>query len=361
MKFVSFLALYICIYLISYSLSETQHNLSNDNLGYVSKNSVNLRSEPKNASSNFGYDSLQNSQLLLGDRIQIIGKVTENWLEVRALDQARFSNGTWHPYDGYLQINEVWQKTSELKSNQFAIVQSKRAEIFSRLCSNPGCLLPDTEVSMGTIFRFVDYRDTPWGWIQVGTEDGAHKWFIRANDILLTDKLEDKGSYPFIFPSRDKELRLRDSIVTNSFKLVGGVYFWGGRSSYNWKEFISPDSGEKVLSGVDCSGLVGLSYQSQGYILPRDAHDMYLKAEIFNLSEGLPGDLFFFYKPSADRVTHVMMMVDDTHIIESTSGVNASLSTSIETRFGRKYKDLEYGQEVDGYKLYWGRFIKSTK
>jgi len=293
------------------------------------------------------------------------------------MDQLRFSNGTWHGYDGFIRKEECWEMQKQDASGKeivshrkeqydkplFAIVQVKRAEIFEKPCFNPGCLAPSMEVSLGTIFRYVnvDPHTMPiLGWIQVGTEDAAHKWYIKASDVNLVDKLMDQGEYPFVIASRQEEDTLRSHILEESFKLIGSVYFWGGRSSYSWKDFVAPVPGTpQCLSGVDCSGLVGLSYQALGLILPRDAHDMYLRAERFPLADGKPGDLFFFEKPASSRVIHVMMMVDSSYIVESTSAVNASRIVSIEDRFGAKYDNLSYGMKVDDYRLYWGRFIKS--
>jgi hypothetical protein len=48
-------------------------------------------------------------------------------------------------------------------------------------------------------------------------------------------------------------------------KMLGYVYFWGGRSAY--KPFLIGN--EKIITGVDCSGLIGLNFLIHNLNLPR--------------------------------------------------------------------------------------------
>jgi gamma-D-glutamyl-L-lysine dipeptidyl-peptidase len=65
-------------------------------------------------------------------------------------------------------------------------------------------------------------------------------------------------------------------------------YVWGGLSPF----------------GIDCSGLVHLSWRRFGVTLPRDAYNQAAATKPVPLGEELPGDLYFFAKPG-QRVHHV--------------------------------------------------------
>jgi cell wall-associated NlpC family hydrolase len=55
-----------------------------------------------------------------------------------------------------------------------------------------------------------------------------------------------------------------DDIITTGQKLIGTRYFWGGRTA----------------EGIDCSGLVQMSYASAGLHLPRDAYQQFYIGQI---------------------------------------------------------------------------------
>jgi len=124
--------------------------------------------------------------------------------------------------------------------------------------------------------------------------------------------------------------------------------------------------------------LVTLTYKTNGYVLPRNAND------IFNASQNitqplLTGDLIFFAHPSQpDFMFHVMMVADAESILESSvdspdseyfmtmnnmklGGDNGTRIVKSIDRFGLSLSQLGYGKTIPesfgGYLTYWGTFI----
>ncbi|MEH0156942.1 C40 family peptidase [Limibacter armeniacum] len=82
--------------------------------------------------------------------------------------------------------------------------------------------------------------------------------------------------------------------------------------------------GGLTKKGIDCSGLMYVSYQKVGVTLPRVSRQQAQTGTAINKSELRPGDLVFFTYPGGSRITHVGMITqvngdDITFIHASTS------------------------------------------
>jgi len=81
-----------------------------------------------------------------------------------------------------------------------------------------------------------------------------------------------------------------DELLATARQFLDLRYLWGGTSAW----------------GLDCSGLVHLTFRAHGRLVPRDASDQAASArlELVGLDDVAPGDLYFFARPG-ERVYHV--------------------------------------------------------
>ena len=126
---------------------------------------------------------------------------------------------------------------------------------------------------------------------------------------------------------------VREQIVKAARGFLDASYYWGGRSP----------------QAVDCSGLTGLSYQTAGVAIPRDAHEQWMKARPIVRENLQPGDLVFLADPqNAHRITHVMLCVGGDEVIEAPGTGTTVREISLEERLkGAQDRRVYYGRYVD--------------
>jgi len=83
---------------------------------------------------------------------------------------------------------------------------------------------------------------------------------------------------------------------------VGTPYLWGGMSE----------------RGIDCSGLVHMSYRGLGRLVPRDADQQEDAATEIPEAEARPGDLVTYHGDDPDSVTHIAFWLGDGRILHAT-------------------------------------------
>ncbi len=82
----------------------------------------------------------------------------------------------------------------------------------------------------------------------------------------------------------------------------GTPYLWGGITS----------------GGIDCSGLVQLTFVLRGVPLPRDSRDQARHGQVIEPGKQRPGDLLFFRGTDRDAIDHVAFCAADDTLVHST-------------------------------------------
>jgi len=211
-----------------------------------------LRREPiQFPVQDYSHQDLRETQLLFGENIELLDQ-KEQWLYISAIEQTYFDEQQgWLPHKGWI-LNSEAKEVEFFSSPKYAICV-------------PCASIQNSLLSFGTLLSEVS-SDTP--------------------DIRILPKIPN-----------------RTVLVEDSLLFLGIPYLWGGRAF----DLRSP------ISSVDCSGLVNLLYRAQGVMLPRNAHDQYLKCRpTSDLKSGDP-----LYLAKEQRVSHVVLKLDEKTFIEA--------------------------------------------
>ena len=98
------------------------------------------------------------------------------------------------------------------------------------------------------------------------------------------------------------------STVDEARRYVGAPYLWGGMTE----------------RGIDCSGLVHMSYRAVGRLVPRDAYQQEEAGTQLSADDLEPGDLITYGETDKEHATHIAFWLGDGRILHSTEreGVN---------------------------------------
>lgn len=275
---------------------------------FIAKTIIDLRREPVKPAIPLIEDPLQETQLLPGESVNVI-ETRGPWAFVEALEQPCFKS-EWSGYKGWVEISGLMEKGLEPN----LIVGEHGVNVGSQVLPIGSKLVIKEETSTNFI-----------------TDKGA----ISKNACLRSDQ---SISDP------------RQFVIEKASSFIGMPYQWGGRSSYLPKHYL--------ISSVDCSGLVNLVFLLMGRVIPRDAHDQWLKAKPLEPNELKPGDLIFTAKASRpDRITHVMIYKNINSLIEAASAEARVHEVPITEKLGLPVGVLKNGIQLPDKVIFFGSLL----
>lgn len=281
-----------------------------------------LRAQPHTHLQRGIQDSLQETQLLFGERVRVI-KSENDWSYIEALEQPEYSHSKrWQGYPGWVpsSILVPWQEINRPN----IVVTQKWVQTWD-----------DFYLVKKSAWQF------PMG-TQLYARDFEALWEVRMPDggVVWIPYKAAKSFYDLSTLSVDEK---RSSILLSAEKLIGDDYVWGGRS---------PHPG-----GVDCSGLVNLAYRTVGIDIPRDAHEQFLRAKKINQLQ--PGDLIFLSKKSDPKhIVHVMLYAGEGSLIEGPATGKAVHRIALSDRLGRSIDELTTGNIINEQTVYFGSYLE---
>lgn len=287
-----------------------------------------LREKPETLPTSYRQDPDQATQLLYGERVRFI-RTKATWSCVEAVEQAEYTHH--HRWEGYLG----WVASRALHPlprgfTPKAVVTRRWATLWK----DEQARTPWFRVALGTRLDVVPAPAPLW---RVRLVSGDTGWVSRG-DVSLSEELTHLSGDP-----------QRLAVIHAAEQLLGDRYLWGGRSPFS-------DSPDGAITGVDCSGLVNLSYRAAGLDIPRDAHEQYLRAR--KIAQLQPADLVFLsdaHDPAT--ITHVMLYVGDGQLIEAPGTGGLVRLIDMAKRLGRPLEQLTPGSKADGRTIAFGRYI----
>ena len=260
------------------------------------------------------YESALETQELMGTVVEIVGE-KGYWREIVSPQPYK----AWATAKGLTEMSAAQiQEYNNAPKVQFT-------DLYGHLYSEPNLKSPTIcDLVGGAILRLSQKKGA---WTEVQLPSGKKGW-------IISKSIKNHEGYILIAKGEGNSESISDAkmeeIISEAKKLLGVPYLWGGMSA----------------KGVDCSGLVRISYLMNGVLLPRNASQQIfcgdkvpmeidtrfweehnrkspeftteMQSRVKNLKRG---DLVFFGTPAEgekkQRVTHVGIYLGNNHIIHS--------------------------------------------
>ena len=262
------------------------------------------------------YESPLETQSLMGTIVEIIGE-EGYWRQVVTPEPYT----AWCTNLGLVEMSA--EQINEYKAAPKYICLAQHSGVYETP-SLKGRRLSD--LSMGNLVRIVSTEgkkvkpSVKKKWAEVKLPDGRKGWTPAADLAVFAEWAERQNV-------------TAENIVNTALLFEGTPYLWGGASS----------------KGLDCSGLVRLTFFMNGHLLPRNASQQVnygreiimecdhsitpdsdkLYQEMLKRTRNLqPGDLVFFGSPetfwSKEKITHVGIYIGNGKIIHASHKVRVN-------------------------------------
>lgn len=297
--------------------------------GIVAIPVADLRTVSGTFATSYDYDQNQETQLLYGEIVDILGESGE-WFKVEAIEQPEFShNNRWQGYPGWVKRDTIVPAKKVLPAN--FVVRKKYARLFAA----PNLQSSYIPLSLGTRINNLAVMNKDF-W-KIRTVAGKIGWMLREDVRLNTPSLPEEFA--------------RKIVIESASEFLGDDYFWGGRSAH------IPEL-KKQITAVDCSGLVNLAYRVAGLDVPRDSYEQFLKAKKIKREELKMGDLIFSAsKEHPEKISHVAIFIDEKTLIEAPKTGEVVRKIEFEKKFGVPLDQIQSGQIIGDRVIYFGTYF----
>ena len=242
------------------------------------------------------YESALETQELMGTVVEIVGE-QGYWREIVSPQ----------PYKAWTTEKTLVEMTpEELKAYEEApkyIYTAHYGHVYTTPTNNNPSAICD--LVGGDILRAVEKKKgsaSPSGkhgkWVEVMLPSGRTGWVLKKDVRPLGERIDIRmGDSAEGLVSIEK----MEDVIRQAYSLLGVPYLWGGMSS----------------KGVDCSGLVRISFLMNDILLPRNATQQINCGKEVDLKDIQRGDLIFFGNTETGAITHVGIYLGNGEFIHA--------------------------------------------
>lgn len=261
------------------------------------------------------YESALESQTLMGSILSCTGARERYWVELSATAPAYTNVWTTDLTLAFMDDKAI---IDYIKADKYICTAE-----YSHVYESPSTMSEVIcDLVMGDLLRKV-YNDK-----------GSIDRYIRFAKVQLPDGRTGYAKFSDILDFRDwteKCVPEAKNIIATAKKFLGTPYLWGGNT----------------VKGMDCSGLVWMSFYMNGVLLPRNADEMARCGESVTMDALQPGDLIFFSNSPEGPISHIGIYLGDHKIIHSSQLVRINSLAADDKDYYKK--DIICARRITGH------------